>query len=96
MTEDFEYFEAGVLDVRYVKCLKLVRECYACPESYRVYEGDEQIAYLRLRHGTFSAWVKDYSGKCVYYGKPKGDGIFCEDERDFYLNEAVEAILPSK
>ena len=34
---------------------KLVQTCGACPEQYDVYEGDEEVGYMRLRHGHFHA-----------------------------------------
>ena len=66
--------------------------CGACPEQYDVFHGDEQVGYLRLRHGTFSASVPDYGGETVYEAYPQGDGIFEDDERVFYLRAAVRAI----
>lgn len=31
--------------------LRFVCTAWACPEQYDVYKGDEQIGYVRLRHG---------------------------------------------
>ena len=72
---------------------KLVRVGSACPEAYDVYEGDVQVAYLRLRHGTFNARCPDYSGTEVYCSSPRGDGIFDdEQERSTELQRAVNSI----
>lgn len=65
----------------------------ACPEAYEAYEGEVHVAYLRLRHGHFTAHCPDYDGKCVYSGNPRGDGIFYdEEERKFHLQRAVNAV----
>ena len=71
---------------------RLERTCQACPEQYDVYVGEEQVAYLRLRHGHFYAAVPDHGGDEVYSVDPKGDGIFEDDERVMYLTSAVLAI----
>jgi hypothetical protein len=74
----------------------LVQTCGACPEQYDVFldtrEGF-QLGYLRLRHGGFRADYGGSGGLTVYYANPNGDGIFEEDERDFYLREAISALL---
>lgn len=67
--------------------------CGACPEQYDVYFGDIQIGYLRLRHGNFTASYPSHMGDCVYYGYPKGDGIFEDDERMRFLKEAIDSLL---
>jgi hypothetical protein len=73
--------------------IEFKRTCYACPEQYDVFLGTEQIGYLRLRHGYFAAYHPDVDGSCVFQAYPKGDGIFEEDERGFYLSAALEALL---
>jgi hypothetical protein len=72
--------------------IKLVRTCYACPEQYDAYDGKEQVGYLRLRHGHFTVECPDGDGEIVYSTAPIGDGMFKEDERDYYLRFAVDAI----
>lgn len=73
--------------------------CQACPEQYNVWttataDGSEQkVAYLRLRRGKFRCDVPDVFGETIYTASPKGDGFFEVDERDKYLNEAVNAII---
>lgn len=71
----------------------LVLTCGACPEQYDVFFEDFQIGYLRLRHGSFRADYPDYPGTTVYSGYPKGDGCFDDDERMFFLKEAVDSLL---
>lgn len=67
--------------------------CGACPEQYDVFnKSDKQVGYLRLRHGSFSASYPECGGKQVYHACPVGDGIFEDDEREFYLTEAIKAI----
>lgn len=70
----------------------LVLTCGACPEQYDVFKDGEQVGYLRLRHGYFRADYPDCGGETVYTATPEGDGIFEEDERDFYLTAAIQAI----
>jgi len=65
----------------------------ACPEQYSVYRNGREVGYLRLRHGKFTAEVlvnKKYNQ--VYRASTKGDGIFEDDERMIYLNEAIKRI----
>lgn len=75
-----------------IKDFELVQTCGACPEQYDVFKDGEQVGYLRLRHGRFSARFPNSCGEEVYTANPKGDGIFQEDERMFYLTLAINAI----
>lgn len=62
----------------------------ACPEQYDVFDQKEsRVGYIRLRHGKLRA---EYLDKIVYAAQPNGDGIFDEDERDFYLKKCIDAI----
>jgi hypothetical protein len=70
--------------------VKLIQTSSGCPEQYNGYINDECVAYLRLRHGYFRVEYKD---EVVYTARPNGDGIFEDDERDKYLEEACQAIL---
>jgi hypothetical protein len=72
--------------------IRLFRTCYACPEQYDAYLGDERVGYLRLRHGFFTVDVPWCGGETIYEAEPRGDGIFEPDERDTYLRFAVDAI----
>jgi hypothetical protein len=73
--------------------IRLVKTCGACPEQYEAFLGDEQVGYLRLRHGHFSVDCPDVGGKTVYSAYPDGDGTFRGHERTKYLNAACRAIL---
>ncbi|SRR6266852_560406 len=74
----------------------LKRTCSACPEQYDAYiEGQGEIGkvgYLRLRHGYFRVDYPDCGGETIYQANPRGDGIFDDDERDYYLKWAVHSI----
>jgi hypothetical protein len=70
--------------------LRLKMTCGACPEQYDVFNGDDQVGYMRLRHGYFRA---EYRGTVVYEANPNGDGCFREDERTYHLNRACLAIM---
>ena len=77
---------------REIDGLKFVRTCFACPEQYDVYKGEEQVAYVRLRHGHLTVDVPDAGGDCILDANPKGDGIFDNDERESYLQEIANKI----
>lgn len=70
----------------------LVLTCAACPEQYDVYKNNRQVGYLRLRHGRFRADYPSCMEETVYEAYPNGDGAFEDDERHFYLTEAIKAI----
>ena len=74
--------------------MKLVKTCDACPEQYdAINENDEQIGYLRLRHGSFTVSCPNALDTLVYKTiNVKGDGEFFDDEREMFLKEAVQAI----
>ena len=72
---------------------RLVETCGACPEQYDVFnEGNVQVGYIRLRHGTLRVDCPDCGGETVYTANPKGDGRFLDNERDFYLKHCLKAI----
>lgn len=69
------------------------KTCDACPEQYDAYMDDERVGYLRLRHGVFTVVCPDIGGTLVYEALPEGDGGFFDQERDYYLRFAADAIL---
>ena len=70
---------------------KLFRTSGYCPQQYDVFLNDEEVGYLRLRHGYFRADCP--YGTSVYETQDcKGDGGFEEDEEEFFLTEAIKAI----
>lgn len=73
----------------------LVLTCGACPEQYDVLDAEgKQVGYLRLRHGGFRADYPNCGGVEVYYASFSDGwkGIFDDEEREFFLTEAVKAI----
>ena len=87
--EKVKMWELGVMIHGY----RLELTCGACPEQYDVYDSlGQQVAYFRLRHGTFRVDVPDCGGETIYTANPEGDGIFTRDERVRYLTEAVLAV----
>ena len=92
-SEEYQEFET----VRHLNGFKLIRTCIACPEQYDVYKvnedgSEENVAYLRLRHGTFRAECP-FNGPVVYKSTDmRGDGTFYDEERDQFLNEALEKV----
>lgn len=73
--------------------IRLVKTCSACPEQYDAFEDGKQVGYLRLRHGEFRVDYPDCGGETIYTATPNGDGeFFDDDERDYFLRFAVDAI----
>lgn len=72
--------------------IELVQTCGECPEQYDAYRGDEQVAYLRLRHGEFTVYYRRAFEELIFQAEPLGDGKFEDDEREAYLVAAVGAI----
>jgi len=71
----------------------LEKTCDACPEQYDVFLDGEQAGYLRLRHGVFSVKFPDCGGIMLWQtDRPSGDGIFDENEREYFLETAVKLI----
>jgi len=71
----------------------LQQTCSACPEQYDLFdENQNQVAYLRLRHGYFYCDSPDIGHTRVYEANTFGDGIFHEDERHIHLKNAIEAV----
>ena len=66
--------------------------CSSHPEQYDVFKGDTQVAYFRLRHGTFRVDMPNCGGETVYVAEPNGDGLFDADERDHFLQKALEVV----
>jgi hypothetical protein len=64
------------------------------PEQYEIYDCDNnQIGYLRLRHGVFSVRVPDYGGTEILTAYPKGDADFEPEERYKFLRQALDSII---
>lgn len=70
--------------------VKFAMTCEVCPEQYDAFINDENIGYLRLRHGRFTV---DYKNDTIFTAYPEGDGCFEYDERDKYLKEATMLLL---
>lgn len=76
--------ESGIVD------LQLIGDAY--PEQYEAFLDGERVGYLRLRHGSFTVEFPDCGGETIYEASPRGLGRFEEDERDYYLRCALNAI----
>jgi len=77
---------------REINGYQLKMTCYGCPEQYDVFRNGKQVGYLRLRGGHFSVSAPECGKRIIYRASPKGDGIFEDDERQFYLEKAIEEI----
>lgn len=75
-----------------IKGLELMLTCTSHPEQYDVYDSSGQVAYFRLRDGRFRAHVPDARGAIVYTVPTSGDGWFDQHERQFHLENAVDAV----
>ena len=79
-------------------CLaKLVETCEACPEQYDLISllDNKQIAYFRLRFGSFRVDVPSCGGETIYY-KAFEDcfkGAFKEEEREEELITAIKVVI---
>jgi len=74
--------------------MKLVKTSEFSPEQYEAFdELGNQVGYLRLRHGWFRVDYPKHGGETIYEAHPKGDGIFEDDERDLFLQQAYNAIV---
>lgn len=76
-----------------IENIRLEKTCEACPEQYDAFIGDKQVGYLRLRWGTFTVNYPDVKGEEIYSAEPEGDGMFEEEERSTFLEQAKMAIL---
>src|SRR5690242_15100271 len=73
--------------------IRLVRTSLAVPEQYAAFdESGDQVVYLRLRHNRFRVDFPGIDGQTIFEARPKGNGIFDDDERDFYLQQTCDAI----
>ena len=73
--------------------LTFVQTSPACPEQYDALdETGQQVGYLRLRHSRFRVDAPTVGGTTIYEAQPQGDGLFEDDERAFYLEQAHQAI----
>ncbi|MNY14590.1 hypothetical protein D3C86_1477750 [compost metagenome] len=72
--------------------IQLIETCGACPEQYDALYDGKDVGYLRLRHGHFYVECPNIGGKTVYAADPEGDGCFVEEEREYYLTSARQAI----
>ena len=79
-------------DSQTIDGLELRCTCPSHPEQYDVYDGDEQVAYFRLRHGQFRVDVPKCGGDTIYRSDTNGDGLFDADERQTHLGIAIERV----
>jgi hypothetical protein len=74
--------------------IKFLQTSPGCPEQYEAFDEEgNQVGYLRLRHGRFRVDYPQHSEETIYEAKPKGDGVFGDEERDFFLQQAFNAIV---
>lgn len=72
--------------------ITLVETCGACPEQYDAMLDGAKVGYLRLRHGYFRVDYPECGGETILEANPRGDGMFEDGERAFYLDAAKTAI----
>lgn len=66
--------------------------CDQYPEQYDVFKGDVQVAYFRVRHGTFWVRMPTSQNDVIFVCYPKGQGAFEESEREHYLKMALSEV----
>ena len=71
---------------------RLVLTCPSCPEQYDMFEGETQVAYLRLRHGAFRVDSPDCGDTTILTMHPEGSGQFMPEERERFLKLAIESV----
>lgn len=91
-TEDY-YYESNVSRDFTYRDINLKMICEACPERYEAYNGDELVGDLKLRNNIFTVSYPDYGGKIILSNVACGDSVFDEEEREFWLKSAIDAIL---
>ena len=72
--------------------ITLVKTCDVCPEQYTAYIRGKEVGLLHLRHGVFTVYSPNFSGKIIYSGYTEGDGMFMMSEREMYLKSACLSI----
>lgn len=81
---------------REINGLKFVMTCWVCPEQYDVFDGDKQVAYIRLRGGKLAAYVPDVGGELIYkhyYEDEDLRGCFTDEEdRVFHLTKIAKIV----
>lgn len=91
---DMQSHQLKLIKKMYLKNgLELKLTCPAMPEQYEVFKDGKQVAYYRLRHGAFRVDYPECMEETIYEAQPMGDGIFCDNERLFYMNEAMKAVI---
>lgn len=72
----------------------LKQTCGACPEQYDMLDEEgNTLGYFRLRHGRFTVEYPDCGGKLVLHSNPIGDGIFEDEEREYWLTLGYLSII---
>lgn len=75
--------------------MRLVKTCDCSPEQYDVYHGKQQVGYLRLRWGRFSARYPNVGGVVVYSHDFPDDmlGQFPDETtRGLHIGQALQAL----
>lgn len=75
--------------------LNFVKICGPNPEQYDVFDGDKQIAYVRLRWGTLTCETPNVGGEIIYRHRFNcgGKGMFeTQVERNMYLSEIAKSL----
>lgn len=97
-------WDTGQTKEREIQGLDFKLTCLACPEQYDVFLDDEEVGYIRLRHGVLSVdftpteeRLGEWDADVIYPQELKiltGDGNFSnEEERNYFLNRCAEEIL---
>ena len=69
------------------------KTCSACPEQYEVRRRNEQVAYVRLRHGTLTVEAPDHGHDLVLKHKfARNIGAFDDDERRPWLERIARLV----
>ena len=82
-------------DLIVISGLVFHKTCDLCPEQYDVYKNEEQVGYVRLRHGCLTVECPDALDKLIYC-KTFSDGVrgcfYDNNERISYLKKIAKCI----
>ena len=79
-------------DTLMVDNLRFEQTCVACPEQYDVFDGQDQIGYVRVRNGRLTVESPFCGGSLLLSEAVDGDGMFEDYERAEWL-QTIAVIL---
>lgn len=72
--------------------IRLVHVASHYGEQYHAYNDEDLVSRLFLSNGRFTVEIPDSRMNVIYSATPEGNEAFEDNERDYYLRFAVDAI----